>query len=362
MEYFKELMLGNVLTVVNMPTHGFQCLLMPGTCPTTAAELKAAVDIYDIQDMWNKSIGFLSVDMLRAGSAQTDGQRVACTQVAKKTALKKGDLDYGVTLAAAEVSAGLRLASIADKIYLCAKDAPYNRLSEKTGMAGLFMTNMFPWSYYAGNYGVVTDGPYFAGQSNHPESKTVGCTEFEWDTPRNFAGIMRCSVRIQPSNYFLLYYTVEAWNSATQAWEVVLPKVTAYGSAYAAYLAFTKRIVTTKLRIIWDTTNSAGGNAFSIPFGCLPVEVAADAPAAEAVPDIGWAIMLPFFGSNGPAAAAMAKYSNPSYPVPALIAKVGGPGDSTGYELILSKRAGLVSTDKPTCTGLTIVTSNLVGA
>jgi hypothetical protein len=173
---------------------------------------------------------------------------------------------------------------------------------------------------------------------------------------------MRCSVRIQPSNYFLIYYTVEAWNSATQAWEVVIPKVTQYGAVYQAYVAFTKRISTTKLRIIWDTTNSAGGNAFSIPFGCLPVEVAADAPSATAVPDIGWAIMLPFFGATAAGASAMAKYNNPSYPVPALIAKVGGPGDSTGYELILSKRAGLVSTDKPTCTGLTIITSNLVGA
>lgn len=362
MEYFKELMLGNVLTVVNMPTHGFQCLLMPGTCPTTAAELKAAVDIYDIQDMYAKSVGFLSVDMLRAGSAQADGQRVACTQVAKKTALKKGDLDYGVTLEAAEVSAGLRLASIADKIYLCRKDAPYDRLSEKAGMAGLFMTNMFPWSFYAGNYGMWSEGPYYAGPSRHADSRSMGCTEFEWDTPRNFAGIMRCSSRLQTGNYFHIYYSVEAWNSTTQAWETVIAKFAQYGAQSAAYVAFSKRVVTTKLRIIWDATNSSSG-ASSLPFGCLPVEVAADAPAPSAVADIGWAIMLPFFGANTPGGAdAMAKYNNTAYPVPALIAKVGGPGDSTGFELILSKRTGVMSTDKLTCTGTIIVTSNLVGA
>lgn len=354
-------MLGNVLQVGNQPVHGFQCLLMPGSYPTTAAELKAAVDIYDIQDMWNKSVGYLSVDMIRSGSTQADGPKVSCTQVAKKTALKKGDLDYGVTLTAAETSAGLRLASIADKVYLCRKTAPYDRITEKTGMAGLFMTNMFPWAHYAANYSAAADGVIYAGQSNHEDGRTMGCTEFEWDTPRNFAGMVRCSCRIQPSNYFLIYYTVEAWNSATQAWEVVIPKVTAYGSAYAAYNAFNKRITTTKLRIIWDTTNSAGGNAFSIPFGCLPVEVAADAPAPVAVPDIGWAIMLPFFGSNAPGAASMVKYNDPSYPIPAIIAKVGGPGDNVGFDLILSKRTGITSTDKITCTGVTIISSNLVG-
>lgn len=359
MEYFKELMLGDVLTGANLPAHGFQCLLMPGACPTTAAELKAAVDIYDIQDMYAKSVGFLSVDMLRAGSGQSAGPRVACTQVAKKTALKKGDLDYGVKLAASEISAGLRLASIADKVYLCSKDAPYNRLTEKAGMAGLFMTNIFPWSYYDGYYGVWSEGPYYAGPSRHTDSRSMGCTEFEWDTPRNFAGIMRCSSR-QTGNYFHLYYSVEAWNSTTQAWETVITKFAYYGSQSAAYVAFSKRIVTTKLRIIWDATNSYGG-ASSLPFGCLPVEVAADAPTPSAVADIGWAIMLPFFGANTPGAAAMAKYNNPSYPVPALIAKVGGPGDSTGFELILSKRTGLMSTDKLTCTGTIIVTSNLVG-
>ena len=45
-------------------------------------------------------------------------------------------------------------------------------------------------------------------------------------------------------------------------------------------------------------------------------------------------------------------------PLPMLVAKVGGPGDGVGFDMILSKKEGLVSSDMPTVTGVKLNTNN----
>ena len=45
-------------------------------------------------------------------------------------------------------------------------------------------------------------------------------------------------------------------------------------------------------------------------------------------------------------------------PLPMLVAKVGGPGDGAGFDMILSKKEGLVSSDMPTVTGVKLNTNN----
>jgi hypothetical protein len=45
-------------------------------------------------------------------------------------------------------------------------------------------------------------------------------------------------------------------------------------------------------------------------------------------------------------------------PIPMFVAKVGGPGDGAGFDLILSQKAGLVSSDLPSVTGLKLTNTN----
>lgn len=352
MELYKELMLGAVST--SLPQTGVVALMMPGPAPVNADQVKAAVDIYDIQDMYAKCVGICTLNQGRTAGASLNV--TSFTQAANKTALKGGDLDYGATFDGTGANAGLRKASIPDRFYLCRKTAPFDRITEKTGMAGLPMSNLMTWAFLDNG---VTDatGVAHVGKSNHPDGASVSCTEFVYDTPRNFAGVVRASTKPSAAtvSFVSCTLTVDAWNGS--AWETVLSARTKNGQTASDYVPFTKRISTTRLRFLWSTNE-----ANSYAHGLIPVEVIADAPAAAPVADIGWAILLPLYGSRWPAQSKCARWNLLSNPVPAIIAKAGGPGDGAGFEIIFSKKTGIVNTDRVSCTGFKLTSSNLIGA
>lgn len=352
MELYKELMLGAVSS--NQPQIGVVALMMPGNAPINADQVKAAVDIYDIQDMYAKCLGISILSQARTAGASLN--TVAFNQMSNKTALKKGDLDWSAAFDGTGANAGLRKASIPDRFYLCRKDAPFDRITEKTGMAGLPMTSLMPWAFFEN---AATDSSAIAhpGRSTHPDGTANLCTELVWESPRTFAGIIRGSTKgsTVTASYVASTMVVDAWNGS--AWETVLASKTKNGYLASDYVAFSKRISTTRLRIQW-----ASGDGFLYPHGLLPIEVIADAPAPSAVADIGWAILLPLYGNRWPAQAKCARWSLLSNPVPAIIAKAGGPGDGAGFEIIFSKKTGIMSTDRVSCTGFKLTSSNLIGA
>lgn len=346
MELFKENLAGNILpnSQASQFVCGYLAFLMPGAAPTTPAQVKDAIDPYDIQDIYAKCLGVTQLQQLRGAVAENSIFTLAPNGTAR-TALKKGDFDYNVATATNNlIPADMRKASLPDRFFLCSKDAPFTRLSQKTGMAGANMMRDCPWQFYDTNaYGAV-----YAGIGAHADSIAAYVTEYEWDTPRNFGGVLRSSTgRLTAANGYTII--VEAWNGS--AWETVLSSVAKAGAVAANYAVFSKRIVTSKLRIQTIVTGTFSQTTHFQPHGVIPLEVTADAPAAVAVADIGWAILVPMYGYNqtvawGGGAGVPATFNDVAGPVPFLAAKAGIAGDA-GAEFIMTKTRSLVSTDKP---------------
>lgn len=347
MEFFKENLVGNILpySPASQFVCGYLAFLMPGNAPANAAAVKAAIDPYDIQDIYAKCIGVSQVQQLRGAVAENSIFTLSAYGT-NRTALKKGDFDYGVATATnALIPADMRKASLPDRMFFCSKDSPFARLSQKTGMAGANMLRDCPWQFYdTSAFGVV-----YSGIGNHPDSTAAYVTEYEWDVPHNFGGILRSSTgKIAAGNGYTV--TVEAWNGS--AWEVVLAATAKAGNVAGNYAAFSKRISTTKLRISTTVTGTFIATTCFQPHAIIPLEVTADAPAAVSVPDIGWAVLVPMYGSNqaaawGAGAGVPATFNDVTGTVPFLVAKAGIAGDA-GAEFIMTKTRALVSTDKPT--------------
>lgn len=347
MELHKENMLGNMQSVGGAFAPGFLMLLMPGTAPTTPAEVKARMDVYDIQDMYAKSVG---VAQILQTKNIAEGASFNLAPSTARSALKGGAFDYGLAAASnSAIPADMR-ASLPDRFFLCSKDAPFARLTENTGMAGINMMRACPWQFYDSLYGAV-----YPGVGNHPDSMATYVTEFEWDVARNLGGILRSGTfKLGSSNGYTI--TVEAWNPDTQAWDVVVTAAAKAGAVAAAnYVAFSKRIVTTKMRILTVVTGTWSVGTCFYPHGIVPLEVSADAPAPAAIADIGWAVLLPMSGyhqSLNTGAGAPATFNDVTGPVPFYVASVdeaAGPG----IDMVFTKTKGLMSTDKPNMVALT---------
>lgn len=341
MELHKENLLGNMQAVGGAFLPGFMMLLMPGAAPTTPEQVKAFMDVYDIQDMYAKSVG---VAQLLQTKTIAEGASFNLAPSGIRSALKGGEFDYGFAAATNSlVPADLRKASLPDRFFFCSKDAPFARLTEKTGMAGINMMRACPWQFYDTTYSAV-----YPGVGNHPDSIATYVTEFEWNTPHNFGGILRSgTAKLGASNGYTII--VEAWNPDTQLWDVVVTATAKAGAVASNYVAFSKRISTTKLRVQTTVTGTWSVGTCFYPHGIIPLEVAADVPAPVAVADIGWVVLLPMSGyhqSLNTQAGAPATFNDTTGPVPFYVAKAGEVAGN-GVEILLTKTTGLMSTDKP---------------
>jgi hypothetical protein len=263
-----------------------------------------------------------------------------------RVALKGSPINYFVKYALTAVPT-LQLGSPPDRIAVCGGTEPYAKVG-KLGMAGICRMHLMPW---AGLDGMATDVPRCLGVSSeiaHPSSGSMAM-EWEWDTAREFGGILRAGGdNLIVSNPNTI--AVDAWVNG--AWEQVLAPQTRPFNGVQMHHVFTKNVVTTKLRVRWSTQS---GN-YNGCHGCIPLEVKASAPAAKSVPTIEWAVLVPFdFYST---AAIVKVIERKDLPIPMFVAKVGGPGDGQGFDLILSQKAGLVSSDLPAVTGLKLTNTN----
>ena len=330
-----------------MPNHsisryaGFLAMYFGGPAPTDAASLKAAIDIYDFEDVYNKCLGFATLRSMAVSSGSLD-----VIQAQDRVSLKGSPIKYNIPYAMTAIPT-LQLGSPPDRIAVCNGAAPYDKVG-KLGMAGITRMHLMPW---AGLDGAVpaNDIPRSLGLTL--DIGAVMAMEWEWSDAREFGGILRAGTDVQlvQAPHTL---AVDAWVNGT--WEQVLAPMTRPVSSigYQIHHLFTKNVVTTKLRLRWSTT--AGG--LNGCHGCIPLEVKASTPDAKSVPTIEWAVLVPFDGYS--TSNFTKTMERKDLPIPMFVANVGGPGDGAGFDLILSQKAGLVSSDLPSVTGLKLTNTN----
>lgn len=354
MELHKELIVANLQNSSSWPQLGWLALYMASEVPTNAAELKAAIDIYSLSDIYAKCHG---LQMFGFAKGVAEGHAFQLSNIANRSAFKKCDFDFGVsTTSNALIPADMKKAALPDRFFPCYASAPFARITEQLGMAAMGMMRTAPWNYFDGG-----NTTCFSGPTSHPEAQATAVTEYEWDTPRNFGGVLRPFTNKNSSvNSFVL--TVEAWNAVTSEWDTVVSAVTKAGNVSTAnYVAFSKRISTTKLRVQTTYTGTYTVTNGQFPHGIVPLEVTADAPAPVAPADIKWAVLIPYTASNfaNTNLVAAGNISNPAYPVPMYVARVGLAADRQA-EIILSKVDGLTVTDKPVLQTTKFLSHNLM--
>ena len=327
-----------------MPNHsvsryaGFLAMYFGGPAPTDAASLKAAIDIYDFEDVYNKCLGFATLRSMAVSSGSLD-----VIQAQDRVSLKGSPIKYSIPYDMTALPT-LQLGSPPDRIAVCDGATPYAKVG-KLGMAGITRMHLMPWAGLDGSR-PATDMPRILGLTIDLGAGMA--MEWEWGDAREFGGILRSGADMALSN---IPHTlaVDAWVSG--AWEQVLAPVTRSAGTYQVHNLFTKNVVTTKLRLRWST-----GGGYTGCHGCIPLEVKASTPAAKSVPTIEWAVLVPFDGYSP--SNFTKTMDRKDLPIPMFVANVGGPGDGAGFDLILSQKAGLVSSDLPSVTGLKLTNTN----
>ena len=331
-----------------MPNHslsryaGFLALYFGGPAPTDAASLKAAIDIYDFEDVYNKCLGFATLRSMEVSSGSLD-----VIQAQDRVSLKGSPIKYSIPYDMTALPT-LQLGSPPDRIAVCDGATPYAKVG-KLGMAGITRMHLMPWAGLDGSK-PANEIPRSLGMS-----RTMGnvmAMEWEWSEAREFGGILRAGSDLPLANMAHIL-AVDAWVSG--AWEQVLSPQTRAANTDQLHHLFTKNVVTSKLRLRWSTQS---GYYFNGCHGCIPLEVKASTPAAKSVPTIEWAVLVPFDYYTQPRADAADVLDRKDLPIPMFVAKVGGPGDGAGFDLILSQKAGLVSSDLPSVTGLKLTNTN----
>ena len=329
-----------------MPNHsqtryaGFLAMYFGGPAPTDAASLKAAIDIYDFEDVYNKCLGFATLRSMGVSSGSLD-----VAQAQDRVSLKGSPIKYGITYAMTAIPT-LQLGSPPDRIAVCNGATPYAKVG-KLGMAGITRMHLMPWAGLDGS-SPATNIPRNLGMTL--DIGAVMAMEWEWSDVREFGGILRSGADIQLGN-MAHTLAVDAWVNG--AWEQVLAPVTRPVNSAQVHHLFTKNVVTTKLRLRWSP---GPGYLYNGCHGCIPLEVKASTPAAKSVPTIEWAVLVPFDGYTE--SNFTKTMERKDLPIPMFVANVGGPGDGAGFDLILSQKAGLVSTDLPSVTGLKLTNTN----
>lgn len=332
-----------LLNKLLLPNHalnryaGFLVMYFGGQAPTDGPSLKSAIDIYDFEDMYNKCLGFatLRLDGTSSGS-------VILTQMTDRVALKGSPFNYFTKYALTAVPT-LQLGSPPDRIAVCGGVDPYTKVG-KLGMAGICRMHLMPW---AGLDGMQNDVPRCTGVSYELAQVGAGAMsmEWEWDAAREFGGILRSGTDMA-LNAGAHTLAVDAWVNG--AWEQVLAPQTRATNNPQIHHVFTRNVTTTKLRLRWSTQAGSYPNG---SHGCIPLETKTSVPAPKSVPTIGWAALIPLDRyDNGVAGWKLLERKD--LPVPMLVGKVGGPGDGVGFDVILSKKEGLMSNELPTVTGV----------
>lgn len=333
MELLKETSLNFAI-----PNQVFMVLLMGGAAPTNAAELAAAVRTNDFTDMWNKSLGVCYADAAKASFNGSPSEATTMLSPRSTIGQLKGAslrLDSG----SPAPSAGTGTPALPDTIEL---ETSTGTKLQDTGWLGLFLAQVFCRAAAHNVKATAALSPNKISEYASSHAHVV----LGYKTARTFSGIMCFGSDTAPN------IGVDYWDGAK--WVECLSART----SPVVQTAFASAVTTDKIRIRLLSTLD------EINFSYYLIEQAA--PAAQPVAQITWALVIPL--SSRP---ALPYAASPFLPhlgtaikrggsVPFYALSVAGPGGSA--EIILTKAAGLQSTDSPQITGLYIQAGNLIEA
>lgn len=321
----------------NLNNQVYMLLYMGGTPPTNIAELNAAVRSNDFCDMWNKSLGCTYTTATKAAPGSTSPEYTFMLNPKAGA----GQLKGGVNRMDGVAFSGTGYPITPDTIGLeTAAGAPI----ADSGWFGLFAANMF---CRAGDPRGV--GPQYLSPRNLTEFSPIGHMVLGFKSAKTLTGIQFNHYSVSS----LQNFAVDYWNGTS--WVECL----ALRNGAQGWYPFAPQVTTTKVRVRLQT-------------GALPaLSEAADsfvlaelnAPVAEAVADIKWALVIPI--SSRPSVSSSSIQQGVTdgnikrgTNVPFYAMTAAGPGGSA--DIILTKAVGLMSNDTPQPTGFYIQPGNLI--
>lgn len=309
---------------------------MTGQAPTTDIELKAAVDIYDALDMYNKCV---CIDSLTSAGVTVPtppnplnnsfmNQRYLRDAVLVPM-VKKGQI--GCEQARLSVTAGDR---VPDRLWV--ENADGTRRNPK-GHQTVALFHEFCMQVEGWQHPNIFRVP--------PRTAVDGSTLYlvqDFDSPFNLT-----SVRIGPyawQGISAVTIALDAWvNGAWQ--QVMAPQVQGNSGKVVAVTP----VVASRFRV----RRIYGGALNSYEGGGLTLQ-STDPRPEVALQSITWCIVIPMgAGPQDILATSVSAATGPTIPVACEVFTAGGPSDS-GKEVAFSKATALVSTDMPTFVGVTL--------
>lgn len=309
---------------------------MTGVAPTTEAELRAAVDIYDALDMYNKCV---CIDTLTSGGAiaPTPPHPINNSYMNQRylhdalfvPMMKKGQI--GCEQSRLSLTATDR---VPDRLWV--ENADGTRRNPKGHQtAALFHDFCMLVETY--NHPNIFRVP--------PRTSVDGNTLYlvqEYDTPFNLTSVRIGSYAWQGLSAVTM--ALDAWvNGAWQ--QVMAPQAPGTsGRVVAVTPVLASRF---RMRKVYNVALlNYEGNSLTLQ--------STDARPEVALPPITWCIVIPMgTGPNDILATSQSVATGPTIPVACEVFTAGGPSD-TGKEVAFTKASGLLSTDMPTFVGVTL--------
>jgi hypothetical protein len=333
MELLKETSLNYAI-----PNQVFMVLLMGGAAPTNAAELAAAVRTNDFTDMWNKSLGVCYADAAKASFNGSPSDATTFLSPRSNNGQLKGAslrLDTGTPAP----TAGTGTPALPDTIEL---ETSTGIKLQDTGWLGLFLAQVVCRAAAYNVKGAVALSPNKISEYASSHAHIV----LGYKTARTFSAIMCFGSGTAPN------IAVDYWDGGK--WVECLSART----SPVVQTAFASPVTSDKMRIrVLNTLDE-------ISFCWYMVEQAA--PAVQPVAQITWALVIPISSrpelsyAPSPFLAQLGGSIKRGGNVPFYALSVAGPGGNA--EMILTKAAGLQSSDAPQITGLYVQAGNLIEA
>lgn len=321
----------------NLNNQIYMLLFMGTTPPSTVAELNAMVRNNDFCDMWNKSLGCAYTTATKAAPGSISVEYTF--MLSPKSGA--GQLKGGVNRMDVVTFAGTGYPITPDTIGLeTAAGVPIT----DSGWFGMFAANMF--CRVTNPQGI---GPQSLSPRHLTEFLPTGHMILGFKAAKTLTGI-------QFNHYSassLQKFAVDYWNGS--AWVECL----ALRDGAQGWYPFAPQVTTTKVRVRLQSGALPALSEFNDSF----VLAELNAPVAEAVADIKWALVIPISSrptsSGSPILQAVTDgIIKRGTNVPFYAMTTAGPGGNA--DIILTKASGLLSSDTPQPTGFYIQPGNLI--
>lgn len=309
---------------------------MTGQAPTTDIELKAAVDIYDALDMYNKCV---CIDSLTSAGVTVPtppnplnnsymNQRYL-HDTALVPMMKKGQI--GCEQSRLSLTATDR---VPDRLWV--ENADGTRRNSK-GHQTVSLFHEFCMQVEGWQNGSL----YRVSPRSALDGNTLYLVQ-EFDTPFNLS-----SVRIGPyawQGISSITFALDAW--VNDAWQQVMAPQAQGNSGKVVDVTPVLASRFRMRKVYASVTNSYEGGGLTLR--------SLDEKTEVALPPITWCIVIPMgSGPHDLLATSIPAATGSTIPVACEVFTAGGPSDA-GREVAFTKASNLLSTDMPTFVGVTL--------